>query len=74
MTRKRTTYESLAEFLADWAKNGKTQEEFAAAFGISGGYLSDLKNGRITPGLALARRFRDECHIPIEAWFKEPVS
>lgn len=74
MTKRKRTYESLAEFLADWTKDGRTQEEFAAQFGIGNGYLSDLKNERQTPSLALAKRFRDECHIPIEAWFKETVS
>lgn len=72
--RKRATYESLAEYLAAWKADGKTQEQFATQFGISMGYLSDLKNGRVGPSLALAKRFRDECHIPIEAFLREAVS
>lgn len=71
---KRRTYSSLAEYLADWKRAGKTQEEFAAHFGISVGHLSELKNGNAGPSMALAKRFRDECHIPIEAFLKEPVS
>ena len=72
--RRRSTYESLAAYLADWKDDGKTQEEFAEKFGISVGYLSDLKNGRVGPSLRLAKRFRDECHIPIEAFLGEAVS
>lgn len=75
MTKRRgRTYESLAEYLADWKESGKTQEEFAEKFGISVGHLSELKNGRVAPSLAMAKRFRDECHIPIEAFLREAVS
>jgi transcriptional regulator with XRE-family HTH domain len=72
--RKQATYQSLAEFLQEWTDRGKTQGEFAEQFRISQGHLSDLKNERVTPSLALAKRFRDECHIPIEAFLKETVS
>lgn len=72
--RAQATYASLGEFLDNWTEQGKTQAEFAAMFGISVGYLSDLKNGKVGPSLTLAKRFRDECHIPVEAFLDKAVS
>lgn len=71
---RQVTFESLSEYLAYWDSRGKTQAEFAAMFGISVGYLSDLKNGKVGCSLRLAKRFRDECHIPIESFIREKVS
>ena len=72
--RRRQTYESLGEYLDDWCRIGKTQSEFAAQFGISVGYLSDLKNGKVQPSLTLAKRLSEYCHIPIEAFIITPVN
>ena len=67
------TFASLSEFLEDWGNQGKTQTEFAVHFGISQGYLADLKNRKVTPSAALLKRFRDECHIAVES-FLETIS
>lgn len=69
--RPRATFASLEEYLEHC---GQTQSEFAASFGISVGYLSDLKNGKVMPSTQLLKRFRDECHIPIEAFLDKAVS
>jgi transcriptional regulator with XRE-family HTH domain len=71
MKKRPRTFESLSEYLDHC---GLTQSEFAASFGISVGYLSDLKNGKVGPSLALAKRFRDECHIPIESFLDKAIS
>lgn len=72
--RTRRPYASLSDYLDDWGRAGKTQAEFAADFGISVGFLSDLKNGKAQPSLTLAKRLSDECHVPIEAFIVEGVS
>lgn len=69
--RTRATFDSLSEYLEQC---GKTQSEFAAEFGISVGYLSDLKNGKVMPSAPLLKRFRDECRIPIEAFLDRSIS
>jgi hypothetical protein len=61
-------FASLNDYLVDWGNQGKTQAEFAAHFGISVGYLSDLKNGKVTPSAALMKRFRDECRISVDSF------
>lgn len=71
---RRQTYESLSDYLEDWCRIGKTQSEFAAQFGISVGYLSDLKNGKVQPSLALAHRLSEYCHIPIKAFIISTVN
>ena len=71
---RRQTYNSLSEYLDDWCKVGHTQSEFAAQFGISVGYLSDLKNGRVQPSLGLAKRLAEHCHVPIESFIISPVN
>lgn len=67
------TFGSLGEYLDHWTKQGKTQNDFAERFGISVGYLSDLKHGKVWPSLPLAKRFRDEIGIPVES-FLETIS
>ena len=69
--RPQRTFESITEYLE---YHELTQSAFAEQFGISIGYLSDLKSGKQTPSLALAKRFRDECHIPIEAFLTAKAS
>lgn len=72
--RRSRVYPSLGAYLDDWGRQGKTQSEFATSFGISMGYLSDLKHGKVGCSLRLAKRLSDECHIPIEAFIAEKVS
>lgn len=72
--RRQQTFESLAECLAEWKRSGKTQEEFAEKLGISGGHLSDLKNGRAFPSRALLKKLRDDHRIPIESFLGDGVS
>jgi predicted transcriptional regulator len=68
------TFPSLAAYLEHLGTLGQTQAEFAESFGISVGHLSELKNGKVSPSLALLKRFRDECGIPVEAFFTETHS
>lgn len=70
MTRKRV-YPNLGTFLEDLKRNGSTQAEFAERLGMSNGYLSDLKNGKVRPSLALAKQLSDECGIPIESFLTD---
>lgn len=71
---RRQTYESLGEYLDAWCKLGKTQADFAAQFGISVGYLSDLKNRKVRPSWTLARRLSSECHIPLDSLYLDTVN
>jgi transcriptional regulator with XRE-family HTH domain len=72
--KKRSLFPSLAAYLDHLDKLGKNQADFAEGFGISVGYLSDLKNGKATPSLALLKRFRDECGIAIDSFLNETLS
>lgn len=67
MKRKRI-YRDLNAALADFARRGVTQKDFAARLGMSEGYLSDLKNGRVRPSLRLAARLSLEAGVPIESF------
>lgn len=74
MSKRKRPYASLSDYLDDWGRQGKTQAEFATAFGISVGYLSDLKNGKVEPSLKLAKRLSDECNIPVESFIVGVIS
>ena len=70
---RKQAYDSLGAYLEAWCKLGKTQADFAAQFGISVGYLSDLKNGKVRPSWKLARRLSAECSIPMDSLFLDTV-
>lgn len=72
--QRKRPYASLSDYLDDLGRQGKTQADFAAEFGISVGYLSDLKNGKVSPSLKLAKRLSDECNIPVESFIVGAVS
>jgi transcriptional regulator with XRE-family HTH domain len=74
MKHKRV-YPDLRTFLEDFARRGGKQAEFAAKMGMSNGYLSDIKNGRVRPSLALAAKLAREAGVPIESFLVDsPVS
>ena len=68
MAKRTKVYPHLRAYLDDLALSGGTQADFAARMEMSEGYLSDLKNGRVRPSLALAKRLSDECGVPIESF------
>jgi transcriptional regulator with XRE-family HTH domain len=71
--QKKRVYPNLKAYLEDLARQGVDQGEFAARFGISEGYLSDLKNGRVSPSLKLAARLSEEVGVPIESFLLAPT-
>lgn len=68
MKRKRTVYPDLNTALEALGAQGVTQKDFAARLGMSEGYLSDLKNGRVRPSLQLAARLSEEAGVPIQSF------
>ena len=74
MPKRSKVYPDLQAFLDDLGRRGVTQAEFAARMEMSEGYLSDLKNRRVRPSLALAKRLSDECGVPMESFLLEQVS
>lgn len=47
------------------------QEEFAERIGISGSYMSRIKNKLAQPPLDLALRISQEAHVPLESLISE---
>lgn len=66
--KRRRVYPDLKAFLEDYARQGGLQSDFAARMGMSEGYLSDLKNGRVRPSLSLAVKLAEEAGVPIESF------
>jgi len=46
-----------------------TQEELAAAAGITRPYLSDIERGRKMPGGSVVLRLANACGVPVEELF-----
>lgn len=63
--RKQRIYPNLRAY---FAAEPVRQSEFAERLGISKGYLSDLKNGRVRPSLPLAARLSAEAGVPLESF------
>ena len=49
-------------------KKGLDHAAMAAFLGISEGYLSDLKNGKRSPSLRMAKRLSGLADVPIESF------
>jgi transcriptional regulator with XRE-family HTH domain len=70
---KKRVYPNLKAYLEDLARQGVDQGDFAAQFGISEGYLSDLKNGHVSPSLKLAAKLSEAAGVPIESFLLAPT-
>jgi len=61
--------QSGPEQFKDWMQRRRlTQDETADHFGWQPSFISQLVNGRRTPGLENAIRIERETGIPVEAW------
>lgn len=56
----------------DTAKPQRTHEEWAALFGISRSYFTDIVNGRVTPGTKVIQRIHELTRgkVPPAVWFR----
>lgn len=68
--KQRRAFPDVAAYLNDLRTQGRTQNEIAAALGISVSYLSDIKKGRYQPSLDLAIRIAELANVPIESLVK----
>lgn len=50
-------------------KQNMTQEQLAAAAGITRPYLSDIERGKKTPGGSVVLRLANACGVPVEELF-----
>jgi transcriptional regulator with XRE-family HTH domain len=72
-TRHLKRYPTLKAYVAALRKQGITQSQFAADFGISEQHLTMIKNGTRGASLKLAKRLSDRCGVPIESFIlREP--
>lgn len=63
---------SGVEQLKDWiARRGFNQTQAAEYLGFDNPYLSQLINGKRSPGLANAVKIEEKTGIPVEAWLIE---
>jgi transcriptional regulator with XRE-family HTH domain len=69
--KRKHTFPSLTAYVEARTDNGDTLQKIATDLGISIGYLTDLKNGRTTPGFKLAKRLSDTLQIPLESFLGE---
>lgn len=70
MAKFKRAYPDFRAYLTELKRQGRTQNEIAAALGISVGYLSDIKVGRYQPSLDLAIRIAELANVPIESLVK----
>ncbi len=70
MTKAKRAYPDVRAYLEEIRRQGRTQNEIAAALGISVSYLSDIKQGRYQPSLDLAIRIAELANVPIESMVK----
>ena len=71
MTRKRITYPTFRAYVQARSQAGATLLEIAAELDMSVGHLTDIKNGKQSPGFRLAKRLSDTCNVPLESFLEQ---
>jgi transcriptional regulator with XRE-family HTH domain len=66
-TRKHT-YPNLKAFVEAMSAKGLDHAAVAAFLGISQGFLSDLKNGKVTPSMRMAGRLSERADVPVDSF------
>lgn len=62
-TETKRAYRNLLEF---FEKTSTTQEDFAAAIGVTPPYVSQIANGKRQPALDLALKIVELANVPLE--------
>ena len=64
--------QTLSQYIAK-SKTKRTQEEWAAVFGISRSYLSEILSGAVTPGWKTILKIHEATggKVPPGAWIKK---
>jgi DNA-binding XRE family transcriptional regulator len=69
MAIHRRAYPNLEMYLR---KTGVTHETLGKRVGVSGSFISHIRNGIRVPSLPIAAKIAEECNIPIESLLISP--